>query len=169
MVPGAVDDAKGDGHSSYTIIFYLHGFLLLQLALPPQQQQLANAAQLARSPRSQQQPARPCKLRGCDWPCQPNGHCPAVSRRAQPARRRHVSGKPKASSCGLSAVDVCGSSCRCFRASCLSCFLRCSREGLLRLLSQRHRQGRGGFGGRGLMRGTFSSLLHFQSILKSGE
>ena len=30
-------------------ILYLHGFLLLQLALPPQQQQLANAAQLARS------------------------------------------------------------------------------------------------------------------------
>ena len=72
----------------------------------------------------------------------------------------------EASSCGLSAVDVCGSSCRCFRASCFSCFLRCSREGLLRLLSQRHRQGRGDFGGRGLMRGTFSSLLHFQSILK---
>ena len=78
---------------TFVCTHYLHGFSTPTCTAAQQQQQLANAAQLARSPRSQQQPARPCKLRGCDWPCQPNGHCPAVSRRAQPAR--HVSGKPK--------------------------------------------------------------------------
>ena len=72
---------------TFVCILYLHGFLLnssnLHCRYPlrtadSRQQQHAIAAQLARFPRSQQQPARHCKLRGCGWPCNAPG--PATDR-----------------------------------------------------------------------------------------
>ena len=79
------------GHSRHADLVCIHQlpawayYSNLHCRYAQQQLAIARSAASARSPRSQQQPARPCKLRGCVWPCQRNGQGTPDTIRIAPA------------------------------------------------------------------------------------